>query len=495
VEIFHAGEEGIYIGLAESTGVYVDSTTGNGFHVRACGEEGLTIGAAGGGGVEIFTAGSYGVAMGYAGWDGVYVQNANWDGVHVVNTVDDGFRVERAGNNGVTVDSAHQHGCEVLNLEVGSGVVIKDGYQGVYVEGVTHNAFVCSDAGGDGLRVVDCGGDGVKVKNAPNDGMYVEHAGYNGVYVDSTTLYDGVHIRSCGDDGINVTLTNDDGIYIQQTGGSGVYIVATSEDGITIENPGDDGIYVTGSESEGLYVTDAGYDAAYLRTGVSHGYGLYCHSYMDSVNYQGIYTTGKFTATGTKSCVVETPQGMKALYSIESPEVEFMVSGKAQLVDGEAYVEFPWLFSEAISDEIPLKITATPEGSWSGLYVSGSSIEGFTVESGAGDPNAQFDWLAIGRRDGYEVTDNEAISPERAALEAAHERERQLKEAAHRAKLEQELQNQAEIDAMRRERRAAERDDVSASSLVVPRAMRDRTAYPLTNDIQNTGPPRSDSPK
>jgi hypothetical protein len=49
-----------------------------------------------------------------------------------------------------------------------------------------------------------------------------------------------------------------------------------------------------------------------------------------------------------------------------------------------------------------VRVVVTPVGGWSGLYIEEQTQEGFTVRSGAGDPNVTFNWIAIGRRKGYE---------------------------------------------------------------------------------------------
>ena len=49
-----------------------------------------------------------------------------------------------------------------------------------------------------------------------------------------------------------------------------------------------------------------------------------------------------------------------------------------------------------------MRITVTPVGGWSGLYVEKADSTGFTVRSGAGDANVTFNWIAVGRRKGYE---------------------------------------------------------------------------------------------
>ncbi len=114
------------------------------------------------------------------------------------------------------------------------------------------------------------------------------------------------------------------------------------------------------------------------------------------------FVVGNFTATGAKAAVVQTSQGWEALYAIEAPDVEFYANGTARLKNGTATVRFERLFREAISPDVPVRVLVTPVGGWSGLYVVSADREGFTVRSGAGDPNVAFNWIAIGRRKGYE---------------------------------------------------------------------------------------------
>jgi len=115
-----------------------------------------------------------------------------------------------------------------------------------------------------------------------------------------------------------------------------------------------------------------------------------------------LFVTANFTALGAKAAAVQTSLGLEKLYSIEAPDVEFYANGEAQLKNGEATVQFERLFREAISDKIPVRVVVTPVGSWSGLYIVSADHDGFVVKSGAGDPNCQFTWIAVGRRKGYE---------------------------------------------------------------------------------------------
>jgi hypothetical protein len=115
-----------------------------------------------------------------------------------------------------------------------------------------------------------------------------------------------------------------------------------------------------------------------------------------------LYVDGFLTASLGKAAVVETSEGYERLWAIESPDLEFYANGEAQLQDGVAVVEFERLFREAISPDVPVRVTVSPVGGWSGLYLESADHKGFVVRSAAGDPNVTFNWIAIGRRKGYE---------------------------------------------------------------------------------------------
>lgn len=124
-----------------------------------------------------------------------------------------------------------------------------------------------------------------------------------------------------------------------------------------------------------------------------------------SSNENALYVYGDFTVEhGTKQCVVKTSAGYEPLFCVESPEVEFYSNGTAQLTNGKASVAFDRLFSEAISPDVPVRVIVTPVGSWSGIYLESADSSGFSVRSETGDLNATFNWIAIGRRKGYEQT-------------------------------------------------------------------------------------------
>ena len=169
-------------------------------------------------------------------------------------------------------------------------------------------------------------------------------------------------------------------------------------------------------------------NSGYFRKAIDDNrYAVYVES--QASNSEGLYVFGNTVATGTKSAAIETSQGPQAIFSVESPEVEIYASGSAVLSGGAAYVAFDPLFTEAVSPEVEIRVTVTPIGGWSALYVESTSPEGFTVASAAGEPNIRFHWMACGRRLGYEVRPDITI-PDPVEEEAI----RQAKEAAHAAK-------------------------------------------------------------
>jgi hypothetical protein len=240
--------------------------------------------------------------------------------------------------------------------------------------------------------------EGLLIQSSEKDGVKVEDAWYNGVNV--VKAHHGLNVRQAYGEGVNVSFAHNDGFNLDSADVNGVDIDHVGDDGIQIFRAGKDGLVIYNAEEEGIdAIGDRG---NLLRSNSPAFHGLYVHSYGSSPSNPGLYVAGTFYATGTKSSVVKTSRGDEALYAMESPEVEFVASGTGQLAGGECYVTFDRLFQEAISKEIPLRIILTPKDTWSGLYVAEKSHRGFRVKAVGGEVNAEFDWLAIGRRKGYE---------------------------------------------------------------------------------------------
>ena len=243
-----------------------------------------------------------------------------------------------------------------------------------------------SESNQDGLKIDFSEKDGILIKDAMGNGVNVQKA-HRGFYI-GEAFDDGVKVKFAKEDGLSVDSAYD-GIDIDKVEDDGVSVFRASGDGVVVYYAGDEGIDATGERGN------------VLRSNNKDFYGLYVYSAGAYPNNRGLYVAGTIYATGTKSSLVETSRGKEPLFAIESPEVEFMCSGTARLVDGMAKVEFNRLFCEAISTEVPLKITLTPKGEWSELFVSEQFSKGFLVKSVSEKKDVEFDWIAIGRRKGY----------------------------------------------------------------------------------------------
>ena len=89
-------------------------------------------------------------------------------------------------------------------------------------------------------------------------------------------------------------------------------------------------------------------------------------------------------------------------FGLQSSREEIVISGSAELVQGEATVNFDPSFTAVISSTTPLKISLTPTSAINtGLYVAEKSPTGFSVKQLAFlTQNGTFDWLVIARRNG-----------------------------------------------------------------------------------------------
>jgi hypothetical protein len=99
---------------------------------------------------------------------------------------------------------------------------------------------------------------------------------------------------------------------------------------------------------------------------------------------------------------VETSRGTEATFAITGADVELIASGRGRLSRGSARVEFDRIFAESTSGPSGLRVTATPIGSWSALYVESIDGRGFNLRSGAGDGDVEFHWVAVGRAKDHE---------------------------------------------------------------------------------------------
>lgn len=71
--------------------------------------------------------------------------------------------------------------------------------------------------------------------------------------------------------------------------------------------------------------------------------------------------------------------------------------GSSRLTNGYAEIKFEEDLSKVIGDISDVIVIVTPRGTWSGIYVENLNAKGFIVRSGAGDPNAKFDWMIVSK--------------------------------------------------------------------------------------------------
>jgi hypothetical protein len=306
--------------------------------------------------------------------------------------------------------------------------------------------IITEGAGGDGVTCY-AGDNAIEAWNPGSYGLYVANAGHAGMYVHSSNG-NGMHVRETDSMGVKVDYAGYHGVYIKKanrrgitidssgTGYHAMWIGYTGIDGLYVDSCGGSGVEVLGAANYGINAR--GRTGNILRSTNASNWALKVYSAQGSSANNGLKVYGKFEASGTKSSVIQTSEGEERLYAIETPDVEFMASGHASLINGEAQVTFERLFQEAISSDVPLKIILTSKGGWSGLYVSEQSFHGFSVMTGGGVENIEFDWLAIGRRKGYEqrtivpvldVEPEEESEEEPDAIDAQVSPERQIRVA------------------------------------------------------------------
>ncbi len=102
---------------------------------------------------------------------------------------------------------------------------------------------------------------------------------------------------------------------------------------------------------------------------------------------------GRFTTT------VDTREGTKTLYALQSGENQYVFSGSGELINGKARIDFEDTLLDIIDVDRPMSINLTLTQKAKGIYVSGRDDEGFDVEEVVGgSSNATFDWLIFATR-------------------------------------------------------------------------------------------------
>ncbi len=133
--------------------------------------------------------------------------------------------------------------------------------------------------------------------------------------------------------------------------------------------------------------------------GVSYGvYGMN----IAGMGY-GVYSSGDFGSSGSKSAIVRTDEGPKELYCQESPENWFEDFGTASIQDGKGHVSLrdDFIMTVTIDDEYPMKVFITPKARIGEWWVE-DGISSFTLYAPDAEDGATFDYRVVAKRRGYE---------------------------------------------------------------------------------------------
>jgi hypothetical protein len=106
---------------------------------------------------------------------------------------------------------------------------------------------------------------------------------------------------------------------------------------------------------------------------------------------------------GTKSAVVPTSKGARSLYTEEATEVWFSDYGFGRLKGGRSRIVIDPLYAETVDLKRPYHVFIQGYGD-AQLYVTKRSETGFEVRVRQGDPNLDFSYRIVAKRQGYDKT-------------------------------------------------------------------------------------------
>ena len=138
----------------------------------------------------------------------------------------------------------------------------------------------------------------------------------------------------------------------------------------------------------------------------------------ESPNGFGVYSAGDmavdgdFNCNGTKSAVVSTGSGSRALYCQESPEIWFEDFGEGKLIDGKAYVQLDPLFLETVTVDVDhqMKVFVQLNDDCNGVFVKRVTAGFNVIELQNGKSNAGFTYRVVAKRKGFEDKRLELVS-------------------------------------------------------------------------------------
>ncbi len=369
---------------------------------------GLRIGNQSRYGIYIDSVNWYGLRIKSAGFNGVLIDSAGYDGYGVVKAGDHGFHVYKANQNGLLVDTAGWYGLRVKYSQ----------WDGVYVDSASDDGITLMGVGDDGLYIKNAGDHGINIENASTgilldsitgDGVRISHAASRGLYVEDCFM--GVKVSNAQNWGIHLDQPAA-GILIEEPQGEGIGIL-NAQTGINIHYTEGDAIEAhssggIGGRFENYVDTIPTLWVQKWYAGPGHILAVFSSSMYEVADFV-FYTDGNAYAAGGWYTMKKSSRGeYEAFSSVQAERQELIAHGTGKLTDGIAHIRFSSSFSEFLTEEEPVEITVTPVGSYSGLYIAERSREGFTVKSGAGDPNCEFTWIAIGVERGKETRERPA---------------------------------------------------------------------------------------
>ena len=163
------------------------------------------------------------------------------------------------------------------------------------------------------------------------------------------------------------------------------------------------------------------------------------HVITDGLGFAGVFQGGQgvriaasgstalLVTGGTKSAVVSTHQGARALYTEEATEVWFADYGFGRLHNGRATIQIDPLFAETVNLDEPYHVFVQAYGD-AELYVSQRTPTAFEVHLREGDLNVEFSYRLVAKRWGFEqqrlepapwADDDSSISQEKLAKQKA----------------------------------------------------------------------------
>ena len=136
--------------------------------------------------------------------------------------------------------------------------------------------------------------------------------------------------------------------------------------------------------------------------GVLGRYSATQYGYLGSSTY-GVYYVGGLGGSGTKSAIVRTKDGPKAVYCQESPGNWFEDFGTAIIYDGKATVKVASDFLETvtINDKYHMMVFITPNAKIGEWWVNDNTNE-FTLYAPDAPNGAKFSYRIVAKRKGYE---------------------------------------------------------------------------------------------